>query len=169
MTSMHCPFCKKRLSTWRRKAKNVDDLIDQKLWTRIQTDFETEIQKRLAGIGTTLFREDGFTHDFTFKDGVIGKELQDQAQKLQAEEKRRRSIETSEQEKEDEALARQLQQEDQENSHSVSERASTSSTYKVDESRKLLSAQDPLCSLNASMGSASGSSSSTMNILQKGE
>ena len=68
MTSMHCPFCKKRLSTWRRKAKKVDELIDQKLWKRIQTDFPTEIEKRLAGDGTTLFREDGFTHDFTFKD-----------------------------------------------------------------------------------------------------
>ena len=82
MTSMHCPFCKKRLSTWRRKAgKKVDELIDQKLWTQIQTDFPTEIQKRLSGDGTTLFREFGFTHDFTFENGVVGKELQDQGAK----------------------------------------------------------------------------------------
>ena len=163
MTSMHCPFCKKRLSTWRRKAKNVDELIDQKLWKRIQTDFPTEIEKRLAGDGTTLFREDGFTHDFIFENGVLGKELQDQAQKFQAEESRRRSRENFEQEKEDEVLARQLEKEFQENSHSVSEIASTStSTKKLVQSRKLFST-----GLTASMSTASSSSSSTMDILQK--
>ena len=93
ITSLNCPFCKKRISTWCRKAKNVDALIDQKLWATIQKDFDTEVQARLAGAASTLFVEGGFTHEFTFEDGAIGKEFQDQIEQIQAEENRRRDKE----------------------------------------------------------------------------
>ena len=90
-----------------------------------------------------------------------------QAQKLQAEESRRRSMDPTriEQERADEVLARQLEKEN--NSHSVmSERASTTSTKKLVESRKLMSATT--LTTASSMGStASSSSSNTMDILQK--
>ena len=93
LTNLNCPFCKKRISNWCRKAKSVDALIDQKLWATIQKDFETEVQARLAGAASTLFVEGGFTHDFTFEDGAIGKEFQDQIDQIQAEENRRRDKE----------------------------------------------------------------------------
>ena len=96
LTNLNCPFCKKRISNWCRKAKSVDALIDQKLWATIQKDFETEVQARLAGEASTLFVEGGFTHDFTFEDGAIGKEFQDQIDQIQAEENRRRDKELAE-------------------------------------------------------------------------
>ena len=89
-----------------------------------------------------------------------------QAQKLQAEESRRRSMDPTriEQERADEVLARQLEKEN--NSHSVmSERASTTSTKKLVESRKLMSATT--LTTASSMGTASSSSSNTTDILRK--
>ena len=29
LTNLHCPFCKKRIGTWCRKAKNLDNLVDK--------------------------------------------------------------------------------------------------------------------------------------------
>ena len=49
LTNMHCPFCKKRIGTWCRRAKNIDTLIDKPLWTFIQENYQTEIQNRIKG------------------------------------------------------------------------------------------------------------------------
>ena len=72
LTNLHCPFCKKRIGTWCRKAKNLDNLVDKPLWTFIQENYATELQNRIKGDATTLFEEGGWTHEFTFEDGVIG-------------------------------------------------------------------------------------------------
>jgi hypothetical protein len=93
LTNLHCPFCKKRIATWCRRAKNVDSLIDQKLWTRIQDDFANEIGKRMKGNGSTLFNEGGFSHDFSYEDGAIGKEFEEQIKQLRVEEELRRDRE----------------------------------------------------------------------------
>ena len=104
LTSLHCPFCKKRISNWCRKAKNVDSLIDKNLWTRIQKDFENEIRARQDGTATTLFDEGGFSHDFVFEDGAIGKEFEEQMKKIRAEEQIRRDKELVESRKLIEAI-----------------------------------------------------------------
>ena len=46
LTNMHCPFCKKRIGTWCRRAKNLDTLIDKKLWEEIQSRFASELESR---------------------------------------------------------------------------------------------------------------------------
>merc|ERR1719232_2176443 len=69
LTNLHCPFCKKRIGTWARKAKNLDNLVDKPLWTFIQENYDTELQNRIKGNATTLFEEGGWTHEFTFEDG----------------------------------------------------------------------------------------------------
>ena len=104
LTSLHCPFCKKRISNWCRKAKNVDSLIDKNLWTRIQKDFENEIRARQDGTATTLFDEGGFSHDFVFEDGAIGKEFEEQMKQIRAEEQSRRDKELVESRKLIEAI-----------------------------------------------------------------
>ena len=104
LTSLHCPFCKKRISNWCRKAKNIDSLIDKNLWTRIQKDFENEIRARQDGTATTLFDEGGFSHDFVFEDGAIGKEFEEQMKQIRAEEQSRRDKELVESRKLIEAI-----------------------------------------------------------------
>ena len=104
LTSLNCPFCKKRISNWCRKAKNVDSLIDKNLWTRIQKDFENEVRARQDGTATTLFDEGGFSHDFVFEDGAIGKEFEEQMKQIRAEEQSRRDKELVESRKLIEAI-----------------------------------------------------------------
>ena len=50
LTNLLCPFCKRRIGTWCRKAKKVESLVDQKLWTKIQDQFPAIVAARLAGI-----------------------------------------------------------------------------------------------------------------------
>ena len=106
---MHCPFCKKRIGTWCRKAKSVDTLVDQKLWQRTQTDFADELQARHKGNADTLFNEGGFSHEFTFEDGAIGKEFEEQLAQLRQEDQKRRDRELADSKK----LIAALQLEDQ--------------------------------------------------------
>ena len=36
LTNLLCPFCKKRIGTWCRKAKKVETLVNKVLWKKIQ-------------------------------------------------------------------------------------------------------------------------------------
>jgi len=99
LTNLHCPFCKKRIGTWCRQAKKLEALIDQPLWQEIQVKFPKEVQDREQGAAETLFNEGGFSHDFTFEDGVIGREFEEQMQQLRAEEELRKNKELVESEK----------------------------------------------------------------------
>ena len=47
LTSLNCPFCKKRIGTWHRRAKNVDTLINQHLWTYIRDNFGDKVNARM--------------------------------------------------------------------------------------------------------------------------
>ncbi|XP_024133735.1 E3 ubiquitin-protein ligase rnf168 [Oryzias melastigma] len=44
-----CPLCRKRVSTWARQHSKNQTLVDQVLWTRIQTAFPLQCQRRLSG------------------------------------------------------------------------------------------------------------------------
>lgn len=44
-----CPLCRKRVSTWARLHSRTNTLVDQQLWTRIQTSFPQQCQRRLNG------------------------------------------------------------------------------------------------------------------------
>lgn len=61
-----------------------------------------------------MFEEHGFTHEFTFEDGVIGKEFAEQLQTIRAEEEQRRTKELVESQKLIEAI--QLEEFDDNNS-----------------------------------------------------
>merc|ERR1712240_848147 len=47
LTSLNCPFCKKRIGTWHRRAKNVDSLINQHLWAYIRDNFGDKVNARM--------------------------------------------------------------------------------------------------------------------------
>uniref|UniRef100_A0A8C9ZQ77 RING-type E3 ubiquitin transferase n=1 Tax=Sander lucioperca TaxID=283035 RepID=A0A8C9ZQ77_SANLU len=44
-----CPLCRKRVSSWARLHSRTNSLVDQDLWTRIQTSFPLQCQRRLNG------------------------------------------------------------------------------------------------------------------------
>ena len=104
LTNMHCPFCKKRIGTWCRKAKNLDSLIDKPLWDKIQSQHSAELEARMKGVASTLFDEGGFSHDFSYEDGDIGKEFQEQLKQIRAEDELRKNKELVESQKLIEAI-----------------------------------------------------------------
>ncbi|XP_078100704.1 E3 ubiquitin-protein ligase rnf168 [Sander vitreus] len=44
-----CPLCRKRVSSWARLHSRTNTLVDQNLWTQIQTAFPLQCQRRLNG------------------------------------------------------------------------------------------------------------------------
>ncbi|XP_037533894.1 E3 ubiquitin-protein ligase rnf168 [Nematolebias whitei] len=48
-STLCCPLCRKRISTWARLNSKKNTLVDQQLWTRIQTCFPLQCQRRLSG------------------------------------------------------------------------------------------------------------------------
>lgn len=48
-TSLTCPLCRKRISTWARKAARDKTLINSELWIRIKSMFPDKVEKRLDG------------------------------------------------------------------------------------------------------------------------
>ena len=47
--NMVCPFCKKRFSTWSRKATKDKTLVDKELWELIQKEFPDQVKLRMDG------------------------------------------------------------------------------------------------------------------------
>ncbi len=48
-TSLLCPMCRQRISTWARRAAKTKSLVNQKRWEEIQKAFPTKVRKRLEG------------------------------------------------------------------------------------------------------------------------
>lgn len=48
-TSYSCPLCRKRLSSWIRSAKKDNKLVDSILWTKIQEQYQDEVNSKLSG------------------------------------------------------------------------------------------------------------------------
>ncbi|XP_021956096.1 uncharacterized protein LOC110852355 isoform X2 [Folsomia candida] len=48
-TSLQCPCCRMRISVWSRRAFKQNNLVDKKLWERIQREFPKLVQTRLLG------------------------------------------------------------------------------------------------------------------------
>ena len=48
-SNMVCPFCKKRFSTWARKATKDKTLVDKELWKLIQKEFPGQVKLRMDG------------------------------------------------------------------------------------------------------------------------
>uniref|UniRef100_A0A1A7W835 RING-type E3 ubiquitin transferase n=1 Tax=Iconisemion striatum TaxID=60296 RepID=A0A1A7W835_9TELE len=51
-STLCCPLCRKRVSTWARLNSKNNTLVDQKLWNQIQTCFPLQCQRRLSGQDT---------------------------------------------------------------------------------------------------------------------
>lgn len=48
-TSLTCPMCRKRISSWARRAARDKTLVNDALWNKIQSMFPDKVEKRLEG------------------------------------------------------------------------------------------------------------------------
>ncbi|XP_061684101.1 E3 ubiquitin-protein ligase rnf168 isoform X2 [Syngnathoides biaculeatus] len=86
-STLYCPVCRRRVSTWARQHNKNKTLVDQKLWERIQVSFPLHCQRRLSGqdaddgCGLAVFSPK------VSQPGELRQEYQDQISKL-SEEKR---------------------------------------------------------------------------------
>ncbi|XP_068173065.1 E3 ubiquitin-protein ligase rnf168 isoform X2 [Antennarius striatus] len=124
--SLCCPLCRRRVSTWVRLHGRRDTLVDQGLWTRIQTTFPLQCQRRLSGQDAPEDRPPASVCPRVSPPGELRQEYEDQLteerrvldeeQRLASEELIHRLLAEEEAElqqerrrsQEDERLARQL-------------------------------------------------------------
>ena len=63
-TSAQCPFCRKRIATWaRRAAVNNKSIVNEEKWSAIQRAFPQKVKRRLEGVESE--EDDG--NQFLFK------------------------------------------------------------------------------------------------------
>ncbi|KAM4566914.1 E3 ubiquitin-protein ligase rnf168 isoform 1-T2 [Odontesthes bonariensis] len=104
-----CPLCRKRVSTWARLHSKDNSLVDQQLWTRIQTCFPLQCQRR---------EEEGEDEELPVsvvfprvcQPGELRQEYEDEVTKLKEE---RRQLEEEEQRASKELIQRLLQEEEE--------------------------------------------------------
>ncbi|XP_072247922.1 E3 ubiquitin-protein ligase rnf168 [Leuresthes tenuis] len=104
-----CPLCRKRVSTWARLHSKNNSLVDQQLWTRIQTCFPLQCQRRLDED-----EEEELPVSVAFprvcQPGELRQEYEDQVTKLKEE---RQQLEEEEQRASKELIQRLLQEEEE--------------------------------------------------------
>nr|XP_046244159.1 E3 ubiquitin-protein ligase rnf168 isoform X2 [Scatophagus argus] len=86
-STLCCPLCRKRVSTWARQNSRNNTLVNKQLWTQIQTSFPLQCQRRLSG--QDVITTDGPAVFFprVSQPGELRQEYEDQVTKL-TEEKR---------------------------------------------------------------------------------
>ncbi|XP_013409305.1 serine/arginine repetitive matrix protein 2 isoform X1 [Lingula anatina] len=85
-TSLTCPMCRLRISSWARKAARHNRLVNEKRWRQIQRLFPKQVEKRLEGEDN----EDDYLANTAVplhlaQPGEIRKEYEEEMKKLEAE------------------------------------------------------------------------------------
>nr|XP_057935606.1 E3 ubiquitin-protein ligase rnf168 [Doryrhamphus excisus] len=86
-SSLCCPMCRKRVSTWARKNNKNKTLVNEKLWSQIQINFPQHCQRRLSGQDAVSEDDVGVFFPRVSQPGELRQEYQEQITKL-TEEKR---------------------------------------------------------------------------------
>ncbi|VDI20900.1 uncharacterized protein LOC143069380 [Mytilus galloprovincialis] len=108
-TSLTCPLCRKRISTWARKAAREKCLVNKALWAKIQSMFPDRVERRLEGED----QEDDMAMDVFHpiinlaRPGEIRQEYEEQLKRLEKE----RELERQREQEASEALIRKLEEE----------------------------------------------------------
>ncbi|XP_029282817.1 E3 ubiquitin-protein ligase rnf168 [Cottoperca gobio] len=109
-TTLCCPLCRKRVSTWARLHSRKNTLVDQKLWTQLQTCFPLQCQRRLNGQDAVAEDDPGVSGFFprVSQPGELKQEYEDQVTKLTEE---KRVLDEEERRASEEFIQRLLQEE----------------------------------------------------------
>ncbi|XP_051934702.1 E3 ubiquitin-protein ligase rnf168 [Hippocampus zosterae] len=108
-STLCCPMCRKRVSTWARLNNKNKTLVNQQLWTQIQVTFPQHCQRRLGG--QDAVNEDDLTAFFPrmSQPGELRQEYQEQISKLSEE---KRELDEEEQRASEEYIQRLLVEEE---------------------------------------------------------
>lgn len=106
-----CPLCRKRVSTWARLHSRTNTLVDQQLWTRIQTCFPLQCQRRLSGQDAVAEDDAGASArpPRVCQPGELRQEYEAQVSKLSEE---KRALEEEERRASEEFIQRLLAEEE---------------------------------------------------------
>lgn len=109
-TTLCCPMCRKRVSTWARLNSKNNTLVNQQLWRQIQTCFPTQCERRLAG--QDVEDDSGVSGCFPIvsQPGELRQEYEDQVIKLTEE---RRVLDEEEMKSSEEYIQRLLAEEEE--------------------------------------------------------
>ncbi|XP_034055561.1 E3 ubiquitin-protein ligase rnf168, partial [Gymnodraco acuticeps] len=100
-----CPLCRKRISSWARLHSRKNSMVDQKLWSRIQSSFPLQCERRIRGEE----EEPGVFFPRVCLPGELKQEYEDQVSRLTEE----RLLLKEEESRQSEELIRRLLQEEQ--------------------------------------------------------
>ncbi|XP_053279242.1 E3 ubiquitin-protein ligase rnf168 isoform X2 [Pleuronectes platessa] len=108
-STLCCPMCRKRVSSWARLNSRKNTLVDQQLWNQIQSSFPLQCERRLKGQededdpGVLVFAPS------VSRPGEVRQEYEDQIMKLTEE---KRVMEEEERRASDELIQRLLAEEE---------------------------------------------------------
>ncbi|CAN9511244.1 unnamed protein product [Ophioblennius macclurei] len=105
-----CPLCRRRVSTWTRLHSRNNTLVNQQLWTRIQTCFPEQCERRQAGQEADHTDEHAvISFPRVCQPGELRQEYEDQISKMTEE----RRVQDEEQRRASEELIQKLLDEEQ--------------------------------------------------------
>ncbi|KAM7412462.1 hypothetical protein PAMA_020039 [Pampus argenteus] len=84
-TSLCCPMCRKRISTWARLNSRSNTLVNERLWRQIQITFPQQCQRRLSGQDAVTEDDPGVCFPRVSEPGELRQEYQEQITKLTEE------------------------------------------------------------------------------------
>ncbi|XP_077578960.1 E3 ubiquitin-protein ligase rnf168 [Stigmatopora nigra] len=87
-STLCCPMCRKRVSTWARQNNRNKTLVNQELWAQIQKRFPQHCQRRLSGQDAAVDEHLAAFFPRVSEPGELRQEYQEQISKL-SEEKRK--------------------------------------------------------------------------------
>ncbi|XP_070827392.1 E3 ubiquitin-protein ligase rnf168 [Chaetodon trifascialis] len=107
-----CPLCRKRVSTWARLHGRNNTLVNQQLWTQIQTSFPLQCQRRLSGQDAVAEDDPGVSVCIprVSQPGELRQEYEDQVTKLTEE---KRALDEEERRASEEYIRRLLAEEEE--------------------------------------------------------
>ncbi|XP_057593942.1 E3 ubiquitin-protein ligase RNF168 isoform X2 [Hippopotamus amphibius kiboko] len=118
-TNLHCPFCRRRVSSWARYRTRTNSLVNAELWAVIQKHYPKECQRRASGQGSGDIVDDYQPVRLLSKPGELRREYEEEISKVEAE---RRAHEEEENKASEEYIQRLLAEEEEEEKRQAEKR-----------------------------------------------
>ncbi|XP_066097014.1 E3 ubiquitin-protein ligase RNF168 [Saccopteryx bilineata] len=114
-----CPFCRRRLSSWKRYHTRRNSLINEKLWEIIQKHYPKECKLRASGQESVEIVDDYQPVHLLSKPGELRREYEEEISKVEAE---RRANEEEENKASEEYIQKLLAEEEEEEKRQAEKR-----------------------------------------------
>ncbi|KAM5291929.1 E3 ubiquitin-protein ligase RNF168 [Ctenodactylus gundi] len=119
--SLHCPFCRRRVSSWARYHARKNSLINMDLWEMIQKHYPKECKRRGSGQEPEEIVDDCGPVRLLSQPGELRREYEEEMSKVEAE---RRASEEEENKASEEYIQRLLAEEEAEEKRQAQRRRS---------------------------------------------